>query len=250
MVEPSHPMPSPRVTAHFAQSLDGKIALHQGRGAWSTEAGVRRAHEARRDHDAVLVGAETIRHDNPWLTVRACEGPQPIRVVLSSSLRLPRESRVLANARTEKVCVIGALERADNDERRILESLGVDVLVVRADENGSVSLPHALAALRERGIVSLLVEGGPRTLATFFRQQLVHRAEIELVPKLLGAPGVSAMGPLGLYPLQQSLSLSDMTTEALGENALISGNVQYSETTIVRPPFAWPERPNRAASVS
>ncbi len=234
-------MPSPRVTVHFAQSLDGKIALHQGRSAWITEAGTRRAHEARRDHDAVLVGAETIRNDNPQLTVRACEGRQPRRVILSSTLRVPVASRVFERADREKVCVIGAEGRADERARGELTARGIDVIVVRA--NGSqVSLPHALAALRERGVGSLLVEGGARTLASFFQAQLVHRAEIELVPKLLGASALSAIGPLGIYSLAQTISLDQIVTETLGESILVTGKVEYVEASIVRPPFVWERR--------
>ena len=221
-------MPSPRVTAHFAQSLDGKIALEHGRAVWSNEAGLRRAHEARRDHDAVLVGVETVRIDNPRLSVRACEGAQPARVVVSSTLALPLESRLFQDRGDAKIYVIGATGRATPERQRAIVEKDAEAILVQSTSEGLVSLPHALAALRERGVVSLLVEGGARILTAFFRQQLVHRAEIELAPKLLGAPHLSAIGPLGFYSLAQSISLSEIQTEQLGDNLLVSGNVVYA----------------------
>jgi riboflavin-specific deaminase-like protein len=105
----------PLVTVHFAQSLDGKIGLgpKSERAILSSREGVACAHQARGSHDAVLVGIDTVLHDDPQLTARGAELVQPLRVVLDSQLRLPLGSRLLApDAGAGKVLVFGCTERA------------------------------------------------------------------------------------------------------------------------------------------
>src|SRR5258706_1115467 len=85
----------PEVTIHFAQTLDGRIAFDNARAAISSDEGIAEAHRARAEHDAVLVGARTVAIDDPQLTVRACAGKQPRRVVLASALVLPKSAKLL-----------------------------------------------------------------------------------------------------------------------------------------------------------
>ena len=92
------PANRPRVTLHFAQTLDGRIATRTGCSQWISGPGsLRLAHELRADHDAVMVGAGTVCSDNPRLTVRLVEGHSPLRVIVDSTLRLPLTSNVLTD---------------------------------------------------------------------------------------------------------------------------------------------------------
>jgi riboflavin-specific deaminase-like protein len=228
-----------RVTVHVAQSLDGRVALSGSRTTLSTPEGERAAHAARASHDAVLVGAETVRIDDPRLTVRHGrpgghgQGPRnvdPLRVVLASDLEVPLQARVLdPGTRTARgrVLIVGAEGRAGADARRRLESRGADVAVVARTTDGLVSVESAVAHLAERGVRRLLVEGGARVLTSFFRARLVHRVEIEIAMRLLGAPGTPSLGLLGVTGIAEAPSLVNVSVERLGESVLLSGDVVF-----------------------
>ncbi|WP_437605918.1 RibD family protein [Sorangium sp. So ce834] len=239
-------LPRPLVTLHFAQTLDGRIAAPNERVELSTPAGIEHAHRARADHDAVLVGIRTVVIDDPLLTVRACEGPQPMRVVLASSLGVPEGARLLrlsfttfttstttGTARGQpaggRVVVVGAAGRALDSARARLEERGAAVIVVPADDHGRVSLPHALAELHARGVRRLLVEGGAAVLTSFLRARLADRAEVEIAPRLLGDTAIPAVGALGEAPLASAIDLREPAVELLGGNLLLRGEVAYPD---------------------
>ncbi len=222
--------PRPRTTLHFAQSLDGRIALGPGqpRAVLSTPEGIVAAHRARSVHDAVLVGIGTVLHDDPRLTVRACEGPHPLRVVLDSTLRLPLDSQLVASlgaAGAPPVVVIGAEGRANEMSRERLVARGVEVLVVGASREGRVALAPALAALRARSVARLLVEGGAAVLSSFVRERQVDRVTVELAACWLGAPGLGALGEIGVAGLGQAVRLRDLRVEPAGPNLLLHAEV-------------------------
>ncbi|AUX45514.1 5-amino-6-(5-phosphoribosylamino)uracil reductase [Sorangium cellulosum] len=227
-------LPRPLVTLHFAQTLDGRIATPGERVALSTPAGIEHAHRARADHDAVLVGARTVMIDDPLLTVRACAGPQPMRVVLASALGVPDRARLLAASgkgqpAAGRVLVVGAAGRATDGARARLEERGAEVVLVPATDCGRVSLPHALAELHARGVRRLLVEGGGIVLTSFLRARLADRAEVEIAPRLLGDTAIPAVGALGEATLASAIDLREPAVELLGGNVLLRGDIGYPD---------------------
>jgi diaminohydroxyphosphoribosylaminopyrimidine deaminase/5-amino-6-(5-phosphoribosylamino)uracil reductase len=220
----------PLVTLHFAQSLDGRIGLgpERERALLSSEEGVVFAHQARSLHEAVLVGIETVLHDNPLLTARGPSVRQPLRVVLDSSLRLPPDARLLqAEKGAGRVIVIGSAEQAQPERRRVLEAAGVEVCFTSADRDGRVALVEALDLLAARGVKRLLVEGGAKVLTSFLRARLATLAEIELSPVWLGAPATPALHELGVTELGRALRLEQMKVERLGQSVLVRGIIAY-----------------------
>lgn len=222
-------MVRPLVTLHFAQSLDGRIGLGAGhaRSVLSSEEGVACAHRARAEHDAVLVGIETVLHDDPLLTARIGRALQPLRVVLDSTLRLPLGARLLTSGGSAGKVVVFCVSGASPARRAALEAAGALVLATDADANGRVSLPHLLDALGQQGVRRLLVEGGGTVLTSFLRARAAQRAEIEVAPCFLGEPATPAMRELGVSDLTRALRLADLQVERLGGGLLLRGDIVY-----------------------
>jgi riboflavin-specific deaminase-like protein len=219
----------PHVSVHVAQSLDGRIALEGAATTLSTKEGQERAHGARAASDAVLVGARTVRIDDPRLTVRLVplvERPNPLRVVLASALDLPLQARVFS--RRGRVLVIGAEGRAPPERRAALESTGAEVAIVAAGDDGLVAPAAALEVLAQRSIERVLIEGGARILTSFFRARLVDRATIEIATSILGAPATPVLGQLGVDTLDHAPSLIDVSVERVGTHVLVTGDVRYA----------------------
>lgn len=214
------------VTVHMAQSLDGRVAIDGNATRLSTVEGRTRAHLERAAHDAVLVGASTVRIDNPRLTVRDVPGANPLRVVLANTLSLPRAAHVLAN--DGRALVIGAEGRADDKERAALHAAGVAVAITPQDGDGRVSIEGALAVLAERGVKRLLVEGGSKVVTSFLRSRRVDHLSIEIAMRLLGAPGTPMLGALGVGAIEVAPSLANVSIERLGENVIVRGDVVYA----------------------
>ena len=206
----------PFVTAKFAMSLDGKIATHTGESRWITGDQARQhGHRLRHQHDAILVGINTVMIDNPELTARINgEDPrQPLRVVLDSQLRIRQSARVVgANTliATTKEGRVGLAE----------------VVKLPATEDGRVRLEDLLDELGKRNILSLLVEGGGEVHAAMFEANLVDKLYAYVAPKLIG--GRDAPGPLGgkgIARLDEATSLGEVDVTRLGDDFMISGYV-------------------------
>jgi diaminohydroxyphosphoribosylaminopyrimidine deaminase/5-amino-6-(5-phosphoribosylamino)uracil reductase len=189
----------PLVTLKVAASLDGFIAPSRrpARRApvWLTGPAARQAaHALRAAHDAVLVGAGTVRADDPRLTVRlAGVRARPLRVVLAGRRALPRRAHVSDGA--------------------------APTLVIP----GRVSIRRVLATLAARGIQSVLVEGGATIHAAFIAAGLVDRVAVFVAPRLLGGGTPIAAG-LGLS-VTRSLALGPLTAQAVGDDLLITAEV-------------------------
>jgi 5-amino-6-(5-phosphoribosylamino)uracil reductase/diaminohydroxyphosphoribosylaminopyrimidine deaminase/5-amino-6-(5-phosphoribosylamino)uracil reductase len=221
------PLPSrPLVALHFAQSLDGRIALSGKKTPLSSAAGVELAHRARAAHDAVLVGSGTVRIDDPRLTVRAFVGRQPKRVVLASALDVPTSARVFLPG--PGTLVVGVEGKASEAARARLTAAGVGVRLVPPGQDGLVSLSAALSALRAWGVERLLVEGGARILTAFLRERLANEATIEIAPRLLGAQALPALGLLDVDAVERSFALVERTVEEAGTSIVVRGQIAYA----------------------
>ncbi len=223
-------MARPQVTLHFAQSLDGRIGLGPGRprAILSSEQGLASAHRARREHDAVLIGIETLLSDDPLLTARLGDGPQPLRVVLDSHLRAPLGARLFApEPRAGQVLIIGSTARASAERRRALEARGALVALTEPDARGQVQLEAALEILGAHGVERLLVEGGAKVLTSFLQAGLAERAEIEVAPLWLGSGATPAFCDLQVSDLGRALRLERPQIEWLGTTLLVRGRIDY-----------------------
>ena len=212
----------PYVVVKYAQTLDGRIATHTGDSKWiSSEAERRTSHALRAACDAVLVGIGTVLADDPQLTVRLVPGASPLRIVLDTTLRLPPEAQILADAAPTLVITT---ERSVPSHRKELQAHGVAVHVVDAHPPWGVDLEATLRLLRARGVRSLLVEGGGAVITSFLRQRLVNRLIVGIAPTILGA-GTDAVGDLEIASVAESLRLTGRAVHAVGDDVLIAGSL-------------------------
>jgi len=178
----------PFVALKAGMTLDGCTATAKGESKWITSAAQRgAARHLRRLFDGVLVGFETALHDDPMLLPEPRTVRPHARVVLDSHLRLPLDSKLVRSARRHPVIVVGA-EPAAEHRRRALEGKGVTVIAA-AGRGGRVSIEAALSALFDRGLRSLLVEGGSEVLGSFVRERLFDEMIIFRAPLILGGRG-------------------------------------------------------------
>src|SRR3954470_23085900 len=173
----------PRVTIKIAQTLDGRIATRTGQSQWITSEAARAlAHELRATHDAVLVGIGTVLQDNPRLTVRLVDGPDPLRVVADSSLRIPLDCHLLAEQPERTICV--ATEAAPAERCQAVRERGARVILGRQDDGG-LDLEDVLRRLGGLGIRSVMVEGGSGIVTSLLKARLVDRLVVCIAPKIL-----------------------------------------------------------------
>lgn len=192
----------PFVLLKVAQTMDGYIAALKGTSHWITSEESRtEVHRLRSVYDAVLVGAETVRKDNPSLNVRHVGGRQPRRIVLTRSWNIPLSSTVFSDADAARTIVITSKKaaRAHAGKVEILRKRGVTVIDVTTDTLEYASLKSAMQVLfSEMGIRSILVEGGAEVFSTFLRARLADRIDLFTAPKIIGQ-GKGAFS--GLRPL-------------------------------------------------
>ena len=183
----------PFVALKLAMSIDGRIAAKPGaRTAVTGAEAQEEVHRLRSGYDAILVGRGTAVTDDPLLTVRDSVLPRvpPVRVVLDSQLEISSSSRLVATAADTPVCVVG-VEGASADRRERLTAAGVQVLLVEASDD-SPDIRSALAALREAGIGTVLVEGGAQVASALLREELVQRLYLLIAPTFYGDGGLPA----------------------------------------------------------
>ena len=184
----------PVTVAQIGQSLDGRVATVAGDARdVSGPDGLAHLHRMRALVDGVVIGVGTALHDNPRLTVRLCSGPSPARVVIDPKGRLPDDAPVLRDDGVTRI-VIQAVDRP--------RAPGIDVIRLPLIE-GSFRPRAILQALRDKGLSSLLIEGGGITIAAFLDAGLLTRLQVAVAPLLIGA------GPAALTTASPRLKLSD-----------------------------------------
>jgi len=213
----------PFVTAKVATSLDGKIATRTGQSKWITDAEARRrARLLRGEHQAVLVGINTILSDNPHLGPRDSGSAEPWRIVLDSRLRTPPECQAVKSGK----CIVACTTQASASKKARLERAGVKVMTFKGKQ---VPLRALLARLAKEEIISLLVEGGGEALGSFFDQRLVDRVCWFLSPVILGSTrSRTAVAGTGAARLDLATWLRDPGIEKVGSSWLVRGKVPRS----------------------
>lgn len=223
----------PWVIAKIAQSLDGKIATRTGESRWISSAASRQVvHRLRHQVDALVVGINTVRQDNPALSARGPHGSraprgntQPLRVIVDSHLTISPSSRCVSGASAQVVVATTARQ-----PRRCaaLQRRGVDVMVF-PPVKGRVPLERLFRALKQRyQVETLLLEGGGELIGSALESRLVDRLLWMVAPMIIGGRlATPAVGGTGARHLRDAVQLEGMRWRRAGQDLIIEAAPVY-----------------------
>lgn len=217
LYEPIAGATGPFVLAQVGQSLDGRIATPTGDARdISGPDGLAHLHRCRALVDAVIVGISTVKADDPRLSVRMVEGPDPVRVVIDSRAELTGNEGIFRDGGAPVI-----LFQSEDAARK--RYAGVEVVRLPLTQNG-LDPNDILDALADRSLQRVLVEGGARTIARFVEADLIDRLHVAISPIIIGS------GPSGisLSPIDQLSSAHRPPTEiySLGSDILFDCNLK------------------------
>jgi len=190
------------VVAHLAQSLDGRIATHNGISQFiSGRDDLVHTHRLRALFDAVVVGASTVEHDDPRLTTRHCPGRDPVRVVIDPSARVRADRQVVSDGCAPTLLI----QREGLSPSEPLGGEHVEVITVPAPEGRWLPIEGVLDVLRARGLRRIFIEGGGVTVSRFLEAGLLDRLQVSISPMIIGSGRPS-------FTLPEALDLGDAVT--------------------------------------
>lgn len=177
----------PFVTISYAQSLDGSIAAARGRAmALSSPAAMQLTHALRANHDAILVGIETLLADDPRLNVRLVNGPNPQPVVVDSCLRTPTQARLFDEHPHVWIATTSASAQVHKEHEAALAQRGATILPIPTNAQNQLDLSCLLHTLGQHNIRSLMIEGGAHILTNLLAANLANFAVVTIAPVYVG----------------------------------------------------------------
>jgi diaminohydroxyphosphoribosylaminopyrimidine deaminase/5-amino-6-(5-phosphoribosylamino)uracil reductase len=207
----------------YAMTLDGKIATSTGDSAWVSSDNSRRfVHQLRSEVDAVVVGGQTVRQDNPYLTTHGLTPHNPLRVVMSRSLDLPPHSHLWQTSEAKTLVFTGM--QAPNSKIEKLLALGVEVL-----QFPELTPKEVMLSLYERGMSAVLWECGGQLAAQAIASGMIQKVVAFIAPKIVGgvhAP--SPVGDLGINSMGKALLLERVTVQYIEPDMLMEGYLKLN----------------------
>ena len=203
----------------WAMSIDGRIALKNGKSKWITNEESRLlVHSFRAEYDAIIIGGNTLRRDNPFLTTRGLKNPEPLRVVFTKSLDLPSKSN-LWDCNKAKTLVIYDSSTANE---RYLSRIPKFVEVKKVSSDNPELISKMLA---KRGLNKVLWECGPRLATAAIKSNCIQEIITFMAPKILG--GENSMNPLGDFEFKEMneiIKLSDPEISLIGNDICVKSS--------------------------
>lgn len=215
----------PLVAVCYAQSVDGSIASwDREQLQLSSHQSMILTHRIRAACDAIVIGINTLRVDNPLLTVRLAEGTSPQPIILDTNLRIPLQARILD--RTDHRCWLACADNNDPERVGAVEDRGAEVIRCHRDRQGRVDLPNLLHLLGKRGITSIMVEGGGQVITSFIEARLIDQMIITIAPLLVG--GLPALDR-HTADNGSTLRLSSVTYQTCGPDIILWAKPQWQD---------------------
>jgi len=217
----------PFVIAKCAATLDGRIATRSGDSKWVTGEKARQfVHRLRHAVDAILVGINTVRTDNPSLTTRLPDsrGKDPVRIILDTRLSISPDARLLRQeSEADTILVVGP--DLTPDKLTTFEKGGIRVIQSEL-KNGLIDMNVLMDRLGAMSLTSLLIEGGSRVLASAFRADIVNKVLFFYAPKILGGDdGIPICSGPGPELMSQGIAVKDINVHQFGDDVMIEGYI-------------------------
>ena len=208
----------PHVILSAAITLDGKIASKTGDSKLSSKQDKVRIHKLRSKVDAILVGSNTVKRDNPLLTVRYVKGKNPVRIILDSKGNISSKSKIVRTSKKIPT-ILAVSKKATKKKIMTLNKHSIEVIVAG---EADINIKNLLKKLSKKKIKSILVEGGGNVNWTFIKEGLVDEIIITVSPYLLG--GINAISLVegeGFSKIQQSSKLKLKKINRLGNEVVL-----------------------------
>jgi diaminohydroxyphosphoribosylaminopyrimidine deaminase / 5-amino-6-(5-phosphoribosylamino)uracil reductase len=204
----------------YAMTLDGKIATDNGHSTWvSSEQSRHYVHHLRAGCDAVIIGGNTCRRDNPYLTSHDPGAPNPLRVVMTRSLDLPHEA-ILWDTKIAPTLVV-TQTGANPKLQAILRDRGVQIL-----ELDTLKPTLVMQHLYDRGFLSVLWECGGTLAASAIADGAIQKVLAFIAPKIVGGSvAPSPVGDLGIRSMSEAMVLERVSWQQIGTDLLIQGYI-------------------------
>jgi len=211
-------MNQPHIIINCAMTADGKIAQPSGKQLRiSCEEDMERMYKLRNKYDAVLIGIDTVLSDDPKLTVKDkyVENPrQPIRIVLDTHCKTPTNSLVVNQAAKTLIITDKECNKKYNDN--------VEIVQCETDKEGYIDLNKLLKILFNRGIKTLMVEGGSTVILNFLKQKLIDDMYVYIGPMIVGGKDTPTLADgNGIKNIGELINLEIVDTYRLGSGILI-----------------------------
>jgi len=176
--------------------------------------------------DAVAVGIGTVVADDPRLTVREIQAPSPVRVVFDTKLRIPSGARLVATARETPTLIVTSLEASPAVEQALSDQ-GVEIVRAPPSAEGRIDVTAALRLLAQRGVVSLMVEGGAELAGSVLAARLADEMHVFVSPILLGPRGRREPSTGRGRTRRPRLRASSIPLERCGKDAYVFGPLAF-----------------------
>ncbi|MFC2084053.1 bifunctional diaminohydroxyphosphoribosylaminopyrimidine deaminase/5-amino-6-(5-phosphoribosylamino)uracil reductase RibD [Bacteroidota bacterium] len=205
----------PYVTLKVAQTLDGKITKTLSEQTWiSSDTSITDVHKQRNLFDAVLIGANTLKIDDPLLNVRNISGKNPIRIILDGKLSSPISSKIFNLQDSKNTWIITDKYSNSNKKKKLIDK-GINIIEFPVQGNKEVDLKKLVKYLGKKRITSLLVEGGNKIFSQFVNYQIFDEIIIFTAPKIFGK-GLSS------FSLNKEIELKLNSVRRIGRDIKIT----------------------------
>lgn len=210
----------PYITAKFAQTLDGFMAQSDNESKWiSSEESRKFVHKLRAEVDGIMVGSGTVRLDDPKLNVRLADGEDPLRIIITSNLDIPLDSKVLTDELAKEKTIIVCNSGINQDKIDSIKSMGVKVVVSKKLDSKESIIYLMKLLYNDYNIGHILLEGGAGLFSSFYEANLIDEIISFQAPKIIGQ-GLSPFNKIKPNKLSEPANFALHSTQKSGDDVM------------------------------